>query len=1446
MSTVTINGTLILNGDLTCDGDILVSSTGKIIPIPSEKSKEPVYSCRLNTYIETNGAGRVITSRYGSITVDGIIDGEGVGFEKDFGPGANSKKLDSLGFPIPQYGATHAGRGSVVLLPYSPPRLYMDVFTLTNDQAYSRSIRLPALPDDSTNVAMTIIKGTAQHYFDDFIVEENVISWSGKFIESILEPGDQVRIQYYGDPNVIYPPPFDPYGSPCGPTSLGSGSGWTDGGGAIHLVARSGLISIDGTVNMHGESGGTVDGTAIATGGASGGSIWASAWEITGSGLLRADGGTTDYEYGGGGAGGYIALHHERENSFDGTMTVDGRQGSEDGKICLDRIEPIFEEKFTGDILNVKWWEIIEEPVSLFNEVIMDSTQNDFRVPTLQSRFTLSGNNITADLDFLPDSSEINFYNSSFLLYIDDANWVGVARKYGHFYGVYSIDSMFSQSAIPYDYTSAVMRIRKEDDVFSFQFYDGTNLPTTIYSERIPELDACDFKIRMFLDKPDSSGIVHLTEYFSLNDDNIADTYVPLSGPPADSSEVALNVIGSSAQYYEEDFYTDGNLVKWDNTGLGISSGLEDLFVKGDQIRVIYGADTSINNIKIHHDNFKVYDGILKGIETTDPIIYVDSTYGDDYNTGLELDPLKNLFVATAWAKRGGIVVLRDGTHNPTEILRKHITIRGSNGGNSYITTANTRDTTGSGWERNAISFTNSQGIVKGVKLTDATVGVFIEHGGHVEIQNNSIYDVETGVQMGGCSDYNVVRHNEISNVNIAVDMSSAEKGVIYSNIMHDSSVGVRAFDASHINITGNTIDENDVGIILGQNSPGYISSNNLTNLGLGARITDSSPVQSINNNFYGTTTWYDGTPNFDASNIDADPLYVNPPSDYMLDASSPDIGAGTGEFDPYYIDFRGVNRADSTPVDIGAYEYIDGSHVGADYYVSTTGDDLVNFGGMSDPFRTLDRAMQVADSTIHIDGGHYDSYYLSLKSANVELNELTIYTSYVNHTISYYTLTASDMGHGYVALPGFVNDPADNSNIKVYLGVDLQQYQEDYDIQYGSVVWQGFDLDSTLVEGDTLKVEFNGKFYSKALNTFNIHPHFSNLRLDPGTLIFVSASGSDSTVLGGDGTNSGGDGSYDLPYRTVTKALEVSSEGDHIVVLAGEFPVFNGREGRVVVPLKDSTAIDDKYPRVFYEDHFFPRDFRRWNHVDCDPVPWELVGDPYFSSIGGGYISFYYNRKFRPQATSTFTFSNEFNVSADMRIASFPEYPNPGVPTGNYNDWDPLFFSVSNSDNTGTFMFDGLNFKASIFTGGRLFERTGVLNLEEREPEFFTDYMCITSEDVERKYVPLNLAPEKNTEVAVNILGGPAQTYGTDYIVSGARINWEGRALEYELEPGDFLRAVYIAKEISPSIRVFWSLDDGVLTVKVYDFEETATIFRKTLVDNFQDDWKCSFYMDG
>ena len=45
--------------------------------------------------------------------MNGLIDGEGAGFESNRGPGCNSLLTDNYENELPGYGATHAGLGYI-------------------------------------------------------------------------------------------------------------------------------------------------------------------------------------------------------------------------------------------------------------------------------------------------------------------------------------------------------------------------------------------------------------------------------------------------------------------------------------------------------------------------------------------------------------------------------------------------------------------------------------------------------------------------------------------------------------------------------------------------------------------------------------------------------------------------------------------------------------------------------------------------------------------------------------------------------------------------------------------------------------------------------------------------------------------------------------------------------------------------------------------------------------------------------------------------------------------------------------------------------------------------------------------------------------------------------------------------------------------------------------
>lgn len=1369
------------------------------------------------TYKFASGKSRLIKSVSGDILIDGSINGSDYGFGPNLGPGANSTLTNQLGHYTKGYGATHAGRG------YKTPDpgvtgVIVDEFTLTQDDIDNRYVRLSGLPDDPTDVALNILGASAQYYPDDYyVVFENLLNWAGTPLEGLIGVGDQIRVIYEGSSSEIVPAPKEPYGSYEAPISLGSGSYATSGGSGIKLEARSGTVTINGTISMNGESGDA----SVETGGGSGGSVWILAWNIDGTGSISVDGGTTDYAYGGGGAGGYISQWYEKGYTFSGSLSADGVEGAEDGIIFKKKIEPFFQEKFTGTIWNTKWWETLQEPVTLNNLVRFDSSQGDFRNPSVQSLFSLSGKSIITDIDYIPYGTDASVYDAYFLLYSDASNWVGLSRKHGNTFGVFSVDGIKSQTAVTVDNSSVTWRLYKDEEAFSFQYYDATSTPQTILTEFVPGLSNKRFKIRIGLNKFESAD--PFIDQLRLTDQDIANKYITLSARPNDSSSVSFSVIQGTPQYIGSDFVVQNERLIWDQSsvsGDGTSIPLENILVSGDIVRAEYYTDTSDNEVSFGFDTFKVFDGILFDIETSEPVLYVDASYGSDSNDGRVLTPLQNLFVATAWAKRGGTIVLYDGTHNPSEIIGKDLTIRGANGCRPLISSDNVQDTTGSGWEKNALSFESCQARIHNLTLSAPEADILANNTRNVEVFECIIRDATTGIKFLGTDSDQVIRSTVIHGVQIGVDFSSSFNPYVYSTVIYDTSEAIRCLDTSSIEISSNTLDDNIGGIILDSSSSGVVASNNITNSTYGLVISnDSSPVYSLNNNFYGTVTVYPvGTPDVDAANITSDPLYANEAGrDYSLTSGSPDIGAGTGDYDRYYLDIDRKNRASLGSIDIGAHEYIEGSHSGT-WYVSSAGDDYVNFGGQQDPFRTLDKAMSVADSTISIDGGHYDSYYLGLTDQTVELNRFYVYDSFREAFVSYIKLTDSDMTRKSVGIPDFFG--VDYSDIAVNPVDGPAQYLgTDFTVAKYTVLWDGLGMDGILSEGDTLRVICN--LNKSPLDTITLHSHYSDINF--GSAVFVSESGSDGTEITGDGTYGWGNGTLDHPYHTISRALQDTSS--NIVVLSGAYPMFDGSSGKVLIPVEDRTSVPTG--RYILEDYFIPRDFRAWNHVEYDAGLWDMTysGDSTVET-GSGFLEMTYDGINEARADSTFTFSGDFSIEVDFR-----------------NAIDPVFFNITNADNTATISYNDGTCSGGILLDGKNYNCTYVLPVNEiTRNQYLTEYICIDSDDVRHKYTHLSMMAEDCT-VVLNAIGGVAQEFGVDYTVLGEKIVWDGYAMDGEVGVGDVMRVIYRGLGLSDPVRFRMSLTNGMFEVKAYNFDSWYTINKRSFTTDGT--WSAAFYMN-
>jgi len=73
-------------------------------------------------------------------------------------------------------------------------------------------------------------------------------------------------------------------------------------------------------------------------------------------------------------------------------------------------------------------------------------------------------------------------------------------------------------------------------------------------------------------------------EYFTLNTSDASNGYLTLLGPPAIPDNVAMDVVGGTAQALTGDFGVDGSKIRWDSTAFNLHS----FMAAGDKVRVIY------------------------------------------------------------------------------------------------------------------------------------------------------------------------------------------------------------------------------------------------------------------------------------------------------------------------------------------------------------------------------------------------------------------------------------------------------------------------------------------------------------------------------------------------------------------------------------------------------------------------------------------------------------------------------------------------------------------------------------------------------------------------------------------------------------------------------------------------------------------------------------------
>lgn len=68
--------------------------------------------------------------------------------------------------------------------------------TLTTLEATNMQLTLDNTPPQNLKVSLDIVSGVTQEYGTDYIVNGNILSWSGLALETVLSAGDKLRIIY--------------------------------------------------------------------------------------------------------------------------------------------------------------------------------------------------------------------------------------------------------------------------------------------------------------------------------------------------------------------------------------------------------------------------------------------------------------------------------------------------------------------------------------------------------------------------------------------------------------------------------------------------------------------------------------------------------------------------------------------------------------------------------------------------------------------------------------------------------------------------------------------------------------------------------------------------------------------------------------------------------------------------------------------------------------------------------------------------------------------------------------------------------------------------------------------------------------------------------------------------------------------------------------------------
>ncbi len=216
----------------------------------------------------------------------------------------------------------------------------------------------------------------------------------------------------------------------------------------------------------------------------------------------------------------------------------------------------------------------------------------------------------------------------------------------------------------------------------------------------------------------------------------------------------------------------------------------------------------------------------------------------------------------------------------------------------------------------------------------NTNTGIRCEIGSSPLIENNTlVQNGEQGIITENSSPNPQIKGNYISGHQIGVKCMSGAS-LIERNVITQSSQKGISINGASPQVFNNTIASNTGDGVEIISSSGVSLKNNIissSSSGYGIKVSMSEPVIGYNDvwgnasgNFSGTPIgvgnmfWgknYKGTPCDQFGNISQEPEFVNPPSDFSLQCSSPCIDVG----DPGFP----VPSSGGPRIDMGAYEYL-------------------------------------------------------------------------------------------------------------------------------------------------------------------------------------------------------------------------------------------------------------------------------------------------------------------------------------------------------------------------------------------------------------------------------------------------------------------------------------------------------------------------------------------